>query len=426
MKLNKVVLASVVLSMLFFISCGGDDDNTPVELKFEVSTESVADFSATLRVGYNGDDKQKYYVFTVEGSVADVENAIADYLSEVHDKNLEPYTDRVKVLDVEGLKSQTTYTSIVFGVNNIGGLKGISSSVEFTTKPCQTHFAENPEWTVNYFGQAKWDGKTYSKFDVDAGSKDNTFIVCICSEEHVKKFEHTEDLLANLYVEFMNTDFRHQGEFGWTDAGKIWKNRAEYYKYLTPGNYQAFVIGVDDDNKMTGSYANSEVVRFAGYELEQKYSAMLGKWKLIDCAGYVFTFVMEERWANCSFSLSNWGNNQCPVIMNCKFGEEYELTLPGQVTYGVALGEKEPMELMLTAWTAPYYDSENLSYYHNMLITTLAKGKLDENGNYVFERGYKLSNDDQFTGLAILYYNKYNERRTNAKIRFPFTIYSME
>lgn len=422
----------LLLGLLLFANCSEDD--TIPELRFSIAVTEVCDFSAKVTVTHTGTNRVKYCAFVVEGKISDIDTEIQKYQNTVSDESMmaELFNQKKRVITLPGLMPQTTYTCIVYGLDEGNKIIGTPSSTFFETTPSAIEFSTNQKWSLKYLGQSKYDKKTFSKINIYVeGDVEERYFVMVYDKKIIDQYSNIQAILLKAFNDFNSQYNDLDSEFFWVEDKFVRTGNTSYYKYLTKGQYQAFVVGVDANGALTGHYAYSDVFDFDHYELEPEYAELLGEWKITDEMGEEIFFSLSEKWANSTLVMSGFGFNYCPLTLKYTPEENYLLTLSSQSAIGVSWGDDESKTMTLRAWYLNEDDSFRI--HTSSTINTLARSKgKNLDGTYTFTRGFNITlNNEEYAktlGILLTYYNEEKKLMyfNSSKIQLPFTMKKLD
>lgn len=416
-------LLLVTVTLFFMIGCSSEEPTSITG--FTISMNNVADYSVSVLVTHDGTNRDNYYVFVVKGEDADIKSEIIK-----HHESLQisesPYDQKKRIVLLKGLVPESTYTCIIYGVDESGEPNGIFASTTFKTTETNIFFEENPNWQIYYGGQGSCDGLTYSQVMVYVeGSVEERYFICIHDKTIVDTYPETKDFIIYAYNTFVNEHNDKGDEYFWLEDDFVRTESTVYYKYLHKGTYQAFAIGVDYNGNLTGHYAISDAFEFEKYKLDSEYEYLLGDWKITDDIGGEIYVTFSESWANHSFTLSGWGNNDIPFrISHYPYSLEYALELNHQSVLGRAWGEDADKLFELVGWYLDTDGSFKLMSYNSYL----ALAKRNDDGSFTFNSRFSKTLSDgekaKTLGIVVIYTDEDNKRHyyNSSKLQFPLTM----
>lgn len=414
-------------AILFTTGCSSEELNTIT--RFSISVNEVADYSASVVITHDGTNRDNYYVFAVKGDNVDVKTEIAKHHASLQ-TDTSPYDQKKRIIQLNGLSPESTYTCIIYGIDDTGSLTGLSASTLFKTTETKLIFEENPNWSVFYEGQGLNNGLTYSQVVVYVeGDVEERYFICIHEKATVDRYSEIKDFIIYAYNNFVNERNELGDEYFWMEDNYIRTESTIQYRYLYKGTYQAFAIGVDYRGNLTGHYAKSDVFEFERYDLQPEYAEILGDWLLTDETGAAITLTFNEGWANNYFTLSGWGYNDAPFKIyyygkGIYFYGLYPLTISHQTATEKEWGDGLERTLTLTGW----YLREDGALRIYDSASALARATRNDDGSYTFNAAFKKPNstDEEESTLGILVsYQDENDKTLYLKssvIQFPFTM----
>ena len=256
-------------------SCKNDDDNGLVV--FQVAVKSVDGDQVTLVVTHNGSNRDNYCGFALQGEVADVQQAISEYLASNSSPSLKE--QKKKVIKLSGLAPHTTYTYIVFGLTNEHDLYGVTASITFATGDARWRAQVNDNWTVTYHGATLYSNNYYSHISVDvAEGSDEAYFVTDYMRDDVDSYD-TEEAFISFAVDDHNRHWQaaSKDDF-WKEDFELYTASSQHYAHLLPTvEYVTYAIGLTSDGRPTGHYAKSEPYKVDAYPMLPAYQLLFYK-----------------------------------------------------------------------------------------------------------------------------------------------------
>lgn len=437
--LRVVLLCMILLSILSAASsCNKEPDihsNTTPHINVELYDINSA-YRVRVLVTHDGTNRDRYLGILKKGNSTDCSSAIESYLSSHSAEEIirNSFDQKKRIIDIGGLLPGTTYTYIVCRVDDNGNPCGDPSAVVFTTIGKSITFTVNPNWDIVYKGQAENNDFTYSLNTVLVGTEmDERYFIVVEPEETLMQYGSVTDFLLHAIDEFVEeNDFVRNPDLI-LDSDKLRLSSTNFYKYLQPGRYQTFVIGMNIDGSPTGHYATSDVYEVMPYELTDEYTALISKlWTVYDATGHDFMVLFEQVYANSYMNMRGWGGwIEAPILVRYSMANK-SLTIKPQyipdITEFSSDGETFQGSMYFNGW----YENENGNV---KLITQLSfadvlvDGKLQEDGSYVIENDFisesNLSTDVESGKFGVVLQFKMDSKYVyfnKSLMQFPITL----
>lgn len=349
---------------------GGDDLKLNEALELSVDVEDITAKSAKIKVSHNGEKSDTWYGFLTEDVTTDeedlIEDAVTDYMDGNSAEGLRKSKNYVSVIN--GLKSETSYRYIAFGLSSEGQVYGSSGSIEFTTEPSTPSGGENPggnnpggenpggdnpggenpggddvvdgmkvnpAWTVTYSGEGVVNGEKHEHVVTVKSTDNRPYVITIV---YASNFEELD--LYNMAYGFVQDlkdyvdQFNYENGTSYTVADILFTGDGADYFDLYPGYYRAMAIGITDEGKVSGYYAVSEMFEVKEPVATEEYKAWLGEWTFVGDNGAEYPVKLSRHIANKSFWLDGWeGYNDLPVLV------EYDSELDALFFYSQKVAE---------------------------------------------------------------------------------------
>ena len=394
MKLLKSILY-FCFAILFF---GCVDEDPPVEdIIFHIETSDVKAYSTMITITHNATNRDPYYCFIVEGTAIDLQHEIANFLASTPSSELAEFKhyQRKSYFQINHLRPQTTYTVIVFGMNDANRFYGSPSAVTFTTIGSNLVATENPNWVIEYKGYVVYNEKDYSLISVSlTGNAEERFFLAYFLAEELKQFTNTEELIVHATVDLLEKTEDTDTDY-WLEDSAIRTGGTNFYRWLHEGDYVFYAIGINADGTPTGHYVKTDECHVDKYPADEKYTNLLNRWLVSYSDGKTNHVRFEERIVNKSLLLYGWGNihdNPIYVTYNRSDGS---LSIDVQVINSDTIidftdGSSVRGKLILTGG---YYNQES-KLKSTTTVTSLAIANLTENDEYVFETQFYVNYSD--------------------------------
>ena len=238
--MKKVLLLSLIISII--AGCSKDDFEKGIVFNIELS--EVEDYSTTFIVTHNATNDDAYYGIIVKGDNPNINEEVNKFILNTDESQLGKYVHYQckSKFKVGGLLPNTTYTFIVFGMNEKGIIYGKPSSVTFTTLRSNLIASVNTNWEIRYIGHRIHNDTDYSLISVHvSGDIQERYFLVTYPIETVQSYESIENLIAISTDEMLSYLNSQTGTINWFDNEKVRTGSTNFYQYLTEGNYISFI-----------------------------------------------------------------------------------------------------------------------------------------------------------------------------------------
>lgn len=367
---NLMMCAGVLFASLAVVSCtvapdeGGNDNSA--NATFKVELVSAGEGVATLTVSHNGAETDTWYGFvTTDTKKADL-SLIYEKVAEVKAEDL--LTGVSKTVELTGLELNTNYKYVAFGVKADGSIYGTAGSATFKTEDGKS-MTLKADWSIEYAAEKEGvDPETGESvihkncLTATVAEGDNsTYVLDFMSAEDwaiVKDnlYDYAVSLIPS-YKAYINEYNKYYGTSYTWDALLSSGSGSIALGSQYPGNYVAYMLGINADETVTRVYAYKEF-EILEENATAEYSAWLGNWTVAgDGVTYVpnedptvegtyeegpisFDITIEHALNNAYYYLDGWtGINGFPIVV--EYYPEYDaLSLYSDVVAaGVDFGE---------------------------------------------------------------------------------------
>ena len=422
-----------LLACLLLTACSKDDEGGGT-VAFSVAMSNIEAYSATATITHNGSNRDKYYAFFVEGNVSNARQEVDKLLnSERRDVVLaNAMNQRKHVVKVTGLSPRKTFTYIVFGLDASGTLYGEPAATTFSTTAPPFTAVENSNWTVTYQGPTVYNNWDYSLVNVHLeGDVEERYILVVCGVGEAATFDTMEDFIVHAIDDFTRQKNEQESEDFWLDASQVRTGSTNFYRYLEPGDYEAYAFGVNADGTPTGSYAHCDAFHVDRYPYTETYANLMGDWYFVDQNDKWYFVTFSERIVNRSLNMSGWGNyDEFSVIVNYDRTTS-ALTIPyqGVTAEETTLHFSDGDETGYVYLVGAYLNAENKLRWTRQ-SHTIAKGVLQDDGSYAFDSAFTMTLTDgtQATqmGMTFVVQRSLSDRVGFGRMMFPFTLKKLE
>lgn len=383
-NLRACVLAVVLVTLS---SCSSDDGEN---IFFEVSISDIAAYSATVTVKHNATNRDAYYGFVVKGPVFDVYEEIERFLASSSEEEIQGavHYKRKSVFQIKKLLPHTDFTFIVFGMDENGILYGAPASIYFQTIGSTFTATINPNWIIKYMGHKVYKDNDYSLITVNlVGEVEERFFLATYPANFAEKFESTAELIDYAVGEFMSKKDNENSEY-WLEDNEVRTEDTNFYRYLTEGDYVAYVVGINADGTPTGHYVKTAMFHVEKYPAIDSYANLLDEWVIIDEEDKCYFVTFEESIVNRSLIMKGWGNYEQYSIYVTFDRTDASLKIAPQIVEDyteIAFSDGTLLKGKLSLMGAVYY-KETLRCVDGDI--TLAKANFNSDGYYAWSSGY--------------------------------------
>lgn len=394
----------VAMLSIALASCGKDPQPTPEpepekpelnqNLSFTLEVAEVTANSAKINVSHNGTADDTWYGFATTNT--NVNEAIS-----------EKYTELTSSASISGLKKQTSYTAtvnglepetdylyITFGLSDEGELYGKASSVKFTTARGEVKMEVNSAWKVTYTGAGKINNQEYKHtITVNSSDKNKYFIT---GYDKATFDANTIKDIADYELSYLKAwlnEYNAANGSNITLDQMLFEGDGIDALMLTPGDWYALAIGVDDNGELSGLYAVSDLITIEEEEPTEAYASWLGDWTWTGANGVAWDVTFNKGLSNISYSLEGWEGGAVPEI-SVEWVAEENMWVIYTTNYGTFdFGNNMNGDVYVLGNDGQYiYPVEGLP---------ICAGLMDENGNRVCY-GYSEELEDGTT-ISISY-----------------------
>ena len=402
--LSKILL---LLMSLLVMSCAKEDVSEPIA--FHVQVSDVKAFSTMVTITHNATNRDPYYCFVVEGEVMDINAEIRTFIKQTPTSQLDEYKhyQRKSYFSFNRLTPEKTFTIIAFGMDDKKKMYGEPGSLAFKTPKTDMIVSVNPNWIIAYEGYALYNEKDYSLITVTVqGDAEERFFLSTLTVDEEKSFGSLEELIVYCTYEFVNQKENNSESEFWLEDSAVRTGGTNFYRYLTPGNYVSYAIGINADGSPTGHYVKTPVYHVDKYPADEFYTHLLGEWVLTDSRDKISHITFEEYTVNKSLIMYGFGglNKQGIYIPYNRSDGSFTFetqVVSDNVKVNFTSGNSAEGKLTLIGG---YYD-QNDKLKRTTSISTLAYVTREENGDYTVESAYYVTFEDgsELNDVGMMY-----------------------
>lgn len=281
---NRILYILSVGAALLLHGCKEDIiEPEVVPLSFKTEVTQLTYNCAKVRVTHTGNEDVTWYAFhTTDVKKSDRDLLVEEYRKLLQDPNFRKklYKTQDRIFIIEGLKAETRYKFIVFGVKEDGELYDAQMSIADFTTPINIYTLKKTDvWKITHESKrtAKRDYEEISVLSTrDAGYCD----VSVVSEEAIKEWEaeypdgfemwDNDVLMYTLKsgIEFyvMQNIYNIQDQLGYSDistlglANSLTTPAKREIDRLRSGKHYVLAVGYSKSGQHTQEYSIKEIV----------------------------------------------------------------------------------------------------------------------------------------------------------------------
>lgn len=235
-----------------------------------------------------------------------------DYLNELIKKypddysSLDDFTHTTSAKEGWPLFDSGKYYVYAIGVDASGKPSGKFSYASCTIGDAGGEFKVNENWNITYNGRYTQTGVQYEYLTFTALADDSYYPVILAKDQYDEQYGGSIEKLAPAFASYV----KKQGLATKKGTQKLLYNKKE------PGEYVAFMIGMDDNYAVTSYYATLEFTVSEEQTPTEAYQKWLGEWSLTarNTAGNAdstyFSFTIVQNSANKTYGVSGWGGDR--------------------------------------------------------------------------------------------------------------------
>lgn len=428
--MNKRIWLYCLLYALI-AACSSDEDDGQGTVVFHVAVDSVAAYSVTATITHNGSNRDSYYAYAVEGRVSNVRDEVVRLLDGDRRQSVlaSVMSQRKHVTTLRGLSPSKDYTVIVFGLDASGQLYGEPAAATFTTAMPTFTPRENSGWTVAYEGHKVYHDWDYSLVSVTLqGDAEQRYILYTCTAGESAAYATMDAFIVHAIDDFTQKENSLEDRDFWLDASEVRIGSTNFYRYLEPGDYEAFAIGLHTDGTPTGSYARCEPFRVDPYPYTEDYASLLGDdHYFVDENDRWYFVTFSPRIVNRSYNMTGWGNyDEFSIVVNFDRNTS-ALTIPYQrvTSEPATVSFSDRSETGYIYLVGAYYNiQDHLRWTQEN--HTIAKGTLQSDGSYHFSNAFTVSLSDEAKatkmGMTFVVQRSLSDRVGFSRMMFPFQL----
>lgn len=234
-----------------------------------------------------------------------------DYLKELIQKYPDDYSSLDDFTHTESTKEGWSlldggkYFVYAIGVDASGNPSGLFSYASCTISGGESDFTADENWSISYNGRYTQNGTQYEYVSYTALTNDSYYPVILTKTQYEEQYDASIGKLAPTFAAYV----KKQGLAPKKGSQKLLYNKKD------PGEYVAFMIGMDDNCTVTYHYAMLEFTISEEQTPTEEYKKWIGEWSLTaknvagDADSTYFNFTIVQNSANKSYGVSGWGGD---------------------------------------------------------------------------------------------------------------------
>ncbi|MBO7300722.1 MAG: hypothetical protein J6U53_04875 [Tidjanibacter sp.] len=368
---NLMMCAAVLFASLAMVSCAvvpeGGNENENTDVTFSVAVVSAGEGVATVTVSHNGAETDTWYGFVTTDTKKSDLSLVYEKVAEVTAEDL--LTGVSKTIELTDLELDTNYKYVAFGVKEDGSVYGTAGSAPFKTDDGKS-MTVNADWTIEY--AAKMEGVDENGQPVVAT---NCLIATVAEGDtstyfldymSVEDWASTKDNLYNYVADGIIPSLKayiakynqsYGTNYTWDALLNSGNTQAVLGNDIYPGQYVAYMVGINADESVARVYAYTEFEVVEG-EPTAEYSAWLGTWTAAgEGSTYIpaenpeaegtyedgpisFDITISHALNNCFYYLDGWTNvTGCPILVEYYADYDALILYADAIATGVDFGE---------------------------------------------------------------------------------------
>jgi hypothetical protein len=318
MNLKRIFFALfAVVIMLGVPSCNklssADNAVAADDFRFILSEDVINLNTASIRIKHNGSFDAMWVYMQTSDLVSDADALIAERVS-----NEYQYTEQIVArtgnnisLAFNGLDAKQRYRIIVKAIDKDGNLYGKAASLIFKTRRNPDVWEVNDNWSLTRKEErtskviaGSTEEQEYENYECKSKDQESYIILTLSMTDYqnYKKAEGHKDVKRTLFEDFYS-DFMQQNDYKSKilKGDKVWTEER-----LRSGEYVAFMIGLDEDNELSGLYKESRIT-IEPEEPTEEYNKWKGWWEIsFEGNNNPWTIYIDELDPNMWLSSIGW------------------------------------------------------------------------------------------------------------------------
>ena len=291
MNLKRIFFALfAVVIMLGVPSCNklssADNAVAADDFRFILSEDVINLNTASIRIKHNGSFDAMWVYMQTSDLVSDADALIAERVSNEYQftAQIVARTGNNISLAFDGLDAKQRYRIIVKAIDKDGNLYGKAASLIFKTRRNPDVWEVNDNWSLTRKEErtskviaGSTEEQEYENYECKSKDQESYIILTLSMTDYqnYKKAEGHKDVKRTLFEDFYS-DFMQQNDYKSKilKGDKVWTEER-----LRSGEYMAFMIGLDEDNELSGLYKESKIT-IEPEEPTEEYNKWKGWWEI--------------------------------------------------------------------------------------------------------------------------------------------------
>ena len=256
------------------------------DFRFNLSEDVINLNTASIRIKHNGSFDAMWVYMQTSDLVSDADALIAERVSNEYQftAQIVARTGNNISLAFDGLDAKQRYRIIVKAIDKDGNLYGKAASLIFKTRRNPDVWEVNDNWSLTRKEErtskviaGSTEEQEYENYECKSKDQESYIILTLSMTDYqnYKKAEGHKDVKRTLFEDFYS-DFMQQNDYKSKilKGDKVWTEER-----LRSGEYMAFMIGLDEDNELSGLYKESKIT-IEPEEPTEGYNKWKGWWEI--------------------------------------------------------------------------------------------------------------------------------------------------
>ena len=256
------------------------------DFRFILSEDVINLNTASIRIKHNGSFDAMWVYMQTSDLVSDADALIAERVSNEYQftAQIVARTGNNISLAFDGLDAKQRYRIIVKAIDKDGNLYGKAASLIFKTRRNPDVWEVNDNWSLTRKEErtskviaGSTEEQEYENYECKSKDQESYIILTLSMTDYqnYKKAEGHKDVKRTLFEDFYS-DFMQQNDYKSKilKGDKVWTEER-----LRSGEYMAFMIGLDEDNELSGLYKESKIT-IEPEEPTEGYNKWKGWWEI--------------------------------------------------------------------------------------------------------------------------------------------------
>ena len=283
------------------------------DFRFILSEDVINLNTASIRIKHNGSFDAMWVYMQTSDLVSDADALIAERVSNEYQftEQIVARTGNNISLAFNGLDAKQRYRIIVKAIDKDGNLYGKAASLIFKTRRNPDVWEVNDNWSLTRKEErtskviaGSTEEQEYENYECKSKDQESYIILTLSMTDYqnYKKAEGHKDVKRTLFEDFYS-DFMQQNDYKSKilKGDKVWTEER-----LRSGEYVAFMIGLDEDNELSGLYKESRIT-IEPEEPTEGYNKWKGWWEIsFEGNNNPWTIYIDELDPNMWLSSIGW------------------------------------------------------------------------------------------------------------------------